>query len=121
MDLESWFARLEHLEELAGVTEKKPEPTPAIAGMDDLLAQAKTLPPEVKLQLIKAMGFIATGDDHDGECIGRPGSGYVCNCVPPATWWHAPNDVDVYRKETWEDRLALANEWTRKGTHGRKR
>lgn len=118
MDLEARVARLEHL---AGVTDKKPEPTTVIAGLDDLLAHAKTLPPEVKIQLIKAMGFTAMGDDHDTDCVGRPGSGFVCNCVPPATWWTAPNDVDVHRKETWEDRLALANEWTRTGTHGRKR
>lgn len=115
MDLESRVARLE---KLAGVTEPKPQ---LPSNMDDLLAQARNLPPDVKINLIQAMGFTAMGDDHDDDCVGRPGSGFVCNCVPPATWWNAPNDVDVYRKETWDDRVELANEWERKGTHGRRR
>jgi hypothetical protein len=116
MDLEE---RVAHLERLAGVNKEKVTAI-VVEGIDDLLAQAKDLPPDVKVRLVEAMGFTPMGDDHDYDCIGGPGSGFRCNCVPPATVWNGPSDVDVFRKETWEDRLALSHKWTAEKSHGRR-
>jgi hypothetical protein len=67
------------------------------------------------------MGFTPIGDDHDSDCMAPHGRGINCNCVPPATSWAPPNDVDVLRKETWDDRVALAKKWESERSHGRGR
>lgn len=116
MDIEDRIARLERL---AGVQEEK---APVVVNsVDELLAQAKDLDPETKVKLVEAMGFVPMGSSHDDDCDSRFGGGIRCNCVPPATTWHGPTDVDVHRKETWDDRLALAHKWSREGSHGREK
>ncbi|MER5754375.1 hypothetical protein [Streptomyces sp. NPDC002088] len=89
---------------------------------DGLKALAAELLPEQKVALLEAMGFKPVGGDHDDDCVRRThGSGFRCICVPPATMWSQPRDVEAYRKETWEDRRALAQQWSREGTHGREK
>lgn len=89
---------------------------------DDLKTIVASLTGEQKVALVKAMGFRPMGDDHDHDCVRRThGSGFRCNCVPPATTWGQPRDVDVFRKETWDERLALVRKWSREGSHGRER
>jgi hypothetical protein len=110
--------RLARLERLAGVAEQKP--VVVIENMEGLLVQAKDLPPEVKVEMIKAMGFGAQGDDHQPDCPAQYTRGIRCNCVPPATVWTGPRDVAVFLKETWDERRALAEKWTREQSHGRR-
>lgn len=110
--------RLDRLEQLAGIS-RTPE-APAVVDNAVLFAQARNLPPALKVQLVEAMGFTPKGSAHDNDCPAPHMRGIRCNCVPPATVWSAPNDVDVHRKETWEDRLALARRWTSEQSHGRK-
>lgn len=66
-----------------------------------------------KVRIIQAMGFTPTGDDHDSGCAKLVNRGYICNCVPPATWWMQPSDVDVLRHETYEERRAKADRRSR--------
>lgn len=88
----------------------------------DDLSWAKELPAEKKVALLKAMGFSPMGADHQDDCIRYThGSGFRCGCVPPSTSWSQPGDVDVFRRETWEDRKALAEKWSREGSHGREK
>lgn len=90
--------------------------------VDKLTAVAATLTGEQKVQLVKAMGFSPTGADHQDDCVRYThGPGFICICVPPATMWSQPDDVDRARKETWEDRKALAEKWSREGSHGRQK
>lgn len=90
--------------------------------VDDFEVFAKSLTGEQKVHLVRAMGFSPIGSDHDGDCIRYThGPGFICICVPPATTWSQPRDVDEYRKETWDDRKALAEKWSREGSHGREK
>ena len=89
---------------------------------DELKSLASSLTGEQKVQLMEAMGFRPLGADHQDDCIRYThGAGFVCGCVPPATVWGQPRDVDVFRKETWEDRRALTHKWSREGSHGREK
>lgn len=67
----------------------------------------KTLDPATKVKIVEAMGFVPRRSEHDRECpreIG--GSGYICQCVGEPTEWGAPRDVQEFRGETWEQRVA---------------
>lgn len=66
----------------------------------------KAMPAETKVETIKAMGFIPMGDPHTRDCPTNYGTGFICTCVPDATVWAQPADVDAFRGETWEQRLA---------------
>lgn len=89
---------------------------------EGLKAIADSLTGEQKVQLVQAMGFRPTGSDHQDDCPRYThGTGFRCCCVPPATSWSQPSDVNVYRKETWDDRLARARQWSREGSHGREK
>ena len=89
---------------------------------DKLKTLATSLTGEQKVELLKVMGFSPTGADHQDDCLHYThGPGLICICVPPATLWGQPSDVDVFRKETWEDRKALAQQWAREGSHGREK
>jgi hypothetical protein len=88
---------------------------------EQLKALVKSLTGEQKVELVSAMGFQPVGDDHDADCVAPHARGIRCGCVPPATSWGQPRDVDEFRKETWEDRVALANQWSREGSHGREK
>jgi hypothetical protein len=90
--------------------------------VESLKALADGMTGEQKVALVEAMGFTPMGSDHQDDCIRYThGRGFRCNCVPPATVWNQPHDVNVYRKQTWEDRKALAHQWSREGTHGREK
>lgn len=78
------------------------------ASWQDLLEQAKTLPAAQKVELITAMGFSPMGSDHTRDCPYVWDSGLRCNCVPEATVWTQPCDVDALRGETYEERRELA-------------
>jgi hypothetical protein len=111
-------AKLRAVRELIGAPAPVVQPT----NMDELLEQAKNLPADFKIKLITAMGFSPTGSDHQDDCIRYThGTGFRCGCVPPATWWNSPKDVQEFRKETWDDQLAKAKQWSREGTHGREK
>lgn len=111
---------LRAIRELIGAPELPP--VVLVSEPDELLEQAKSLPAEFKIKLLEAMGFTPMGDDHDDDCDRRKyGPGIRCNCVPPATWWNQPKDVDEFRRETWEHRLEKARQWSREGTHGREK
>lgn len=69
------------------------------------------LPPEEKVRIIEAMGFTPFRDSHQPECPKVWDRGLICNCVPPTTVWGPPTDVQVLRKETWEDRLQQVRRW----------
>lgn len=64
------------------------------------------LPAAEKLALIEAMGFTRMGSDHQPDCPYARDPGFICNCVPPAPEWSAPNDVLEYLGETYEQRRA---------------
>lgn len=66
----------------------------------------KKLPPKLKLELIKAMGFTGMRELHHPDCPCVTSSGYVCNCVPDPTYYTAPEDVVRHNGETWEERVA---------------
>lgn len=90
--------------------------------VDEMETFVKTLTGEQKVRLIRAMGFSPLGSAHDDSCIRYThGPGFICICVPPATVWSQPDDVDKARKETWDDRRALADKWSREGSHGREK
>lgn len=75
---------------------------------EELCAWAKDLPPGLKIEIIKAMGFTAMASDHGWDCPHQMGAGLVCQCVPPATVWNQPADVNTFRGETWKLRLERA-------------
>lgn len=74
--------------------------------LNTILKQAEKVPPGVKIQLLKAMGFRPSRTAHTGDCPKRTSSGYLCNCVPDPTVWLGPEDVIKHMGETWEERLA---------------
>lgn len=65
----------------------------------------RSMPAEQKIAVIRAMGFSPQGANHDEDCPATI-SGYRCNCVRPATVWAQPADVDAFRHETYEERMA---------------
>lgn len=69
----------------------------------------RELDPARKVEIIEAMGFVPTWDPHQADCVARSDSGLICICVPDPTMWRPPLDVQTYRRETWDDRLAAAN------------
>lgn len=73
-----------------------------------LTEEIKGLSPQSKVELFHALGMRYVAYDHDPQCI----STYAvpCNCVTPEPTWSAPSDVVVHLKETWDDRLARAEE-----------
>lgn len=73
---------------------------------DAVLKHAKKLPPELKVALVKGMGFTPVGDPHTPECPSQWDSGLRCNCVPGPTGWFPPKDVQIYTHDTWDERLA---------------
>jgi hypothetical protein len=68
----------------------------------------KNWPPEGKVALITAMGFSPIREDRHPDCPHSGSAGYPCSCVPDATVWSQPPDVDFLRHETWEERFARA-------------
>lgn len=85
---------------------KPKDASPALAS---LIEQARALPPEQKIELFEALGMRRVGDNHDPDCTGRNTSA-PHNCVPPASTWGHPKDVEAYLREAWEDRLAAVTE-----------
>lgn len=77
-------------------------------GTGGLVALAKDMPADRKVELIKAMGFQPIGSDHTADCPYAVDPGLICQCVPPATQWAQPRDVDELRGETWEQRREQA-------------
>lgn len=97
------------IQALVGQPEQEPKQEPARpTNWDELMAQAKSLPAQFKVDMITAMGFTPIGSDHTDSCPYAIDSGLVCNCVPPSTMWAQPNDVDELRGETWEQRRERA-------------
>lgn len=79
----------------------------AWAGYQGLPDDPKDWPPEEKVRLITAMGFTPTFDEHNADCPARMDpEGFICICVPSATFWVQPKDVDEFRHETWGERVA---------------
>ncbi len=67
------------------------------------------LSPEVKLQIIKEMGFGEIPPaEHGSNCRSREGRGIRCDCLPGVTMWGAPLDVKPYLGETHEQRTEFA-------------
>lgn len=64
--------------------------------------------PEQKLAKLKEWGFVPFSDPHQPDCPRNLSSGYLCNCVPPAIMWTAPKEIQVFMKDTWEDRRKRA-------------
>ena len=54
------------------------------------------------------------GDRHHPDCLARFDSGLRDNCVPDPAMWSSPEDVLRLFGETWEQRLAAAQERTRR-------
>lgn len=70
-------------------------------------ADWRDLPPETKVQIVEAMGFIPMSDDHDRECpAALDPRGFVCQCAGEPTAWVGPTDVQEHRGETWAQRVA---------------
>jgi hypothetical protein len=63
-----------------------------------------SLPAARKVAILTAMGFTPTGSSHQPDCPYTIDAGNKCNCVPPATMWAQPRDVDAHRGETYEER-----------------
>lgn len=84
-----------------------------------LFEAVKNLPPEAKVELFRYLGMSLVWDPHDLDCAAPHIRGIQCNCVPPASMWRHPKDVEVFLGETWEERLAKAEdrqeEWKRRG------
>jgi hypothetical protein len=76
--------------------------------MEALIAAIAALSPEEKIALFKGLGMSRVGDNHQPDCGPPAETGIRCNCVPPASSWSHPEDVEVFLKETWEDRLERA-------------
>lgn len=72
----------------------------------DMLARFKTMDPEFKVLIIKAMGFRPWRESHTHDCPRNYDSGNICNCVPNASSWSQPQDVIEFRHETWDELLA---------------
>lgn len=73
-----------------------------------LFEAVKALPPEAKVELFKYLGMSRVGDSHDADCSAPHMGGIACQCVPPASTWQHPKDVEVFLGETWEERLKRA-------------
>lgn len=59
----------------------------------------RTLSAERKVEIITAMGFTPLGESHQPDCPYAHDAGLRCNCIPPATVWGQPRDVDELRHE----------------------
>lgn len=58
------------------------------------------LSPEMKLKILKEMGFREDGPlEHAVDCVSRQGSGFICTCWPGTTSFKAPADVKRYMGE----------------------
>lgn len=68
----------------------------------------KSMPAADKVAILLAMGFSPQHDAHTLDCPAAMDGGNRCNCVPDATVWVQPADVDEFRHETWAERLAYA-------------
>lgn len=82
--------------------------------LEELLAEVKALSAEDKVVLFKGLGMSRIGDSHHPDCAARFSSGLRDNCVPEAATWTSPKDVEIHFGETWEERLAAAQERTRR-------
>jgi hypothetical protein len=71
---------------------------------------------ERKVELITAMDFTPIRDDHHPDCPHSDGAGYRCRCVPAATVWSQPPEVDFLRHETREERFVSAQK--KRSGHG---
>lgn len=81
-------------------------PTVTVSNPSDLLAYAKELSSEFKVQLVEAMGFSPQRQPHQLHCMSIQGSGLICDCLMPPTVFIPPDDVLVYRHETSAERRA---------------
>lgn len=84
------------------------EHSPTVIVDDVPIASLRSIPAELKMAIIKAMGFRPMGEMHTRDCPAAMSSGIICQCVPGPTEWSPPNDVMVHMGETWEERLAAA-------------
>lgn len=66
----------------------------------------KSMPAADKVAILLAMGFSPQHYAHTPDCPAAMDGGNRCNCVPDATVWVQPADVDKFRHETWHERLA---------------
>lgn len=73
---------------------------------EELFQVVKALPAEEKVELFKSLGMSCVGENHQPDCLQFYG-GY-CNCIPPASMWTHPKDVEVFLKETYDDLYAEA-------------
>jgi hypothetical protein len=73
----------------------------------------RRLPATRKVELLREMGFSPVAADHDGDCPAPHVPQTPCQCVPPATVWAQPGDVDELLGQTLQQRLAKAGEVTR--------
>lgn len=96
-------AAIAAIKAILGIT-SSPVPPPVIDDWGDLLHRAQDFNAVQKIEIVKAMGFRPGGSDHQWDCGYQFDPGIRCNCVPPATTWSQPADVDVYLGETWEER-----------------
>lgn len=82
--------------------------------LEELLAEVKALSAEDKVALFKGLGMSRIGDNHHPDCLARNDSGMRDNCVPDPATWTSPKDVTEFFGETWEQRLAAAQERDRR-------
>ena len=64
------------------------------------------IPPDIMPQIIEAMGFVPSREQHDPACPKQVDSELKCNCVQPPTVWTAPNRVQVHMGEDYATALA---------------
>lgn len=82
--------------------------------LGELIAEVKALSPQDKVALFKGLGMSRVGDSHHPDCDARFDSGMRDNCVPDPAMWSSPEDVIEFFDETWEKRLAAAQERARR-------
>jgi hypothetical protein len=70
----------------------------------DLMKEARTLAPDLKVEFLQAMGFTRSGSRHTRSCASIQGSGLICTCVQPESEWSHPKDVREFLHETPEER-----------------
>jgi hypothetical protein len=82
--------------------------------LEDLIAEVKALGAEDLISLFRALGMSRVGDSHTADCLSRQGSGLICDCVPDEPTWTQPKILTDHFGESWELRLAAAQERTRR-------
>jgi hypothetical protein len=81
--------------------------------LEELVAEVKALGAEDLMVVFRSLGMNRIGSNHTIDCHSN-NTGNLCNCVPDEPTWTQPEVLTEFFGESWEQRLAAAEERTRR-------